>query len=68
MIITGAHKPECMKDSDADFNVGFALGALQTMPSPGVWVAMRGLLIPGAFVARTDIGDFIDTRDFVPVE
>ena len=65
VVITGAFKPECMKDSDADFNVGFALGALQTTPCPGVWVAMRGGLFPGAFVARTDTGEFIDQRNFL---
>lgn len=59
VVITGAFQPECVKDSDADFNVGFALGALQTTPSPGVWIAMRGALISGTCVTRTDAGDFI---------
>ncbi|GFO17292.1 L-asparaginase [Plakobranchus ocellatus] len=68
VVITGAFKPECMKDSDADFNVGFALGALQIAPCSGVWVAMRGALIPGAYVVRTDTGDFVDERDFVPLQ
>ncbi|RUS76112.1 hypothetical protein EGW08_016143 [Elysia chlorotica] len=66
VVITGSFQPECVKDTDADFNVGFALGALQTVSGPGVWVAMRGALLPGAFVVRTDAGDFVDKRSFLP--
>jgi hypothetical protein len=40
ITITGAFLPEAFKDSDADFNVGLALGALQTMDKYGVYIAM----------------------------
>ena len=42
ITITGAFLPEAFKDSDADFNVGLALGALQTMDKYGVYIAMNG--------------------------
>ncbi|MFH0867589.1 MAG: asparaginase domain-containing protein [Bacteroidota bacterium] len=32
IILTGAFKPENFKNSDADFNVGFAIGALNHAP------------------------------------
>ena len=41
IVLTGAMQPAAFKDSDAPFNVGFALAALQTMP-PGVYLAMNG--------------------------
>ena len=41
IVLTGAMVPESVKDSDASFNVGFALAAVQLLPS-GVFVAMNG--------------------------
>ena len=31
IVITGAFLPDALKDSDADFNVGLAVGALKTI-------------------------------------
>jgi L-asparaginase len=45
IVLTGAMRPQKFSDTDADFNVGFALGALQTA-KPGVYVAMNACLIP----------------------
>lgn len=45
VVVTGAFTPERMKDSDADFNIGVAVGALQSLPTSGnsrVFVAMNG--------------------------
>jgi L-asparaginase len=39
IVLTGAMKPERFRDSDSDFNVGMAVGAVQTLPS-GVYIAL----------------------------
>lgn len=44
VVLTGAMQPSRMQISDADFNVGFALGVLQTLPE-GVYVAMSGQVL-----------------------
>ncbi|MEJ6594809.1 asparaginase domain-containing protein [Parasphingorhabdus sp.] len=41
IVITGAMQPATLRNSDAEFNVGFALAAAQTLP-PGVYIAMNG--------------------------
>lgn len=41
IVFVGAMNPACFKKSDAPFNVGFALGALQAS-QPGVYLAMNG--------------------------
>ena len=41
IVMTGALHPARFIDSDAVFNIGCAIGAVQTLP-PGVWVVMNG--------------------------
>ncbi len=41
IVLTGASRPATMKDSDAIFNFGLALGAVQSMQA-GVFIAMHG--------------------------
>jgi L-asparaginase len=41
MVMTGALNPARFIDSDAVFNIGCAVGAIQAL-SPGVWIAMNG--------------------------
>ncbi len=41
IVLTGALQPAGFIASDAVFNIGCAVGAVQTMP-PGVWIAMNG--------------------------
>lgn len=41
IVFVGSMNPACFKQSDAPFNVGFALGALQAS-QPGVFLAMNG--------------------------
>ncbi len=43
MVLTGALNPARFRDSDAVFNIGCAVGALQALP-PGVWIAMNGCI------------------------
>ncbi len=41
IVLTGALEPALFKTSDAVFNIGCAIGAVQTLP-PGVYIAMNG--------------------------
>lgn len=41
IVLTGSLQPATLRNSDAEFNVGFALAATQTLPH-GVYVAMNG--------------------------
>ncbi|MGB0711957.1 MAG: asparaginase domain-containing protein [Gammaproteobacteria bacterium] len=41
IVLVGAMQPARLKFSDAEFNVGFALAAVQLL-NDGVWVAMNG--------------------------
>lgn len=45
IVLVGALKSQLIKDTDAEFNLGFAVGAVQTM-QPGVYVAMSGRIYP----------------------
>ncbi|MGD8383889.1 MAG: asparaginase domain-containing protein [Lysobacterales bacterium] len=41
IVLTGALNPARFRDSDAVFNIGCAVGAVQTLPA-GAWIAMNG--------------------------
>lgn len=41
VVLTGAMQPAAFKVTDAHFNIGFALAALQLLP-PGIYLAMNG--------------------------
>ena len=41
IVLVGSLSPARFKASDAEFNIGFALAAVQTLP-PGVYLAMNG--------------------------
>ena len=41
VVLTGAMQPAKFKSSDAEFNVGFAVAAVQILPA-GVYIAMNG--------------------------
>ncbi len=43
IVITGALKSQLIKDTDADFNLGFAFSSVQ-LASHGIYVAMSGRL------------------------
>jgi len=43
MVLTGALHPARFRDSDAVFNIGCAIGALQSLPN-GAWIAMNGCI------------------------
>ncbi|MEO5596497.1 MAG: asparaginase domain-containing protein [Lysobacteraceae bacterium] len=41
IVLTGALNPARFRGSDAEFNIGAAVGAVQSLP-PGVYIAMNG--------------------------
>ena len=43
IVLTGALHPARFRDSDAVFNIGCALGAVQCV-DPGVWIVMNGVV------------------------
>jgi L-asparaginase len=45
IVLTGAMTPELFKNTDADFNLGTAIGGVSVL-NPGVYVAMNGLVLP----------------------
>ncbi|WP_421977691.1 asparaginase domain-containing protein [Roseivirga seohaensis] len=45
IMLTAAYRPERFSNSDADFNIGVAVGGLNNI-SEGTFIAMNGLLIP----------------------
>ena len=59
VVLTGAMIPARMHDTDAGFNLGLAVAALQTMP-PGVWIAISGRIFPDDAVHKdTTLGRFV---------
>lgn len=51
IVLTGAMIPARFGTSDAPFNLGCALGAVQVLP-PGIYVAMNGEIFAGGSVAK----------------
>lgn len=45
VVLTGALEPALFKTSDAVFNIGCAIAAVQTL-APGVYIAMNGRVFP----------------------
>ena len=45
IVLTGAMTPELFKNTDADFNLGTAIGGVSVL-DPGVYIAMNGLVLP----------------------
>lgn len=60
IILTGAMKPEKFSDSDAPFNVGVAVGAINSLNN-GIFIAMNGRIYPADKCKRNlENGQFID--------
>lgn len=51
IVLTGALQPAAFKSTDAIFNIGCAIGALQTAES-GVWLAMNGCVFDALRVRK----------------
>ncbi len=60
VVLTGAMRPEKFSDSDASFNVGTAIGAINVLEN-GVYIAMNGRIYPWHDVKRSSkTGQFIE--------
>lgn len=57
IIITGSFRPERFTNSDADFNLGTAIGAINIM-GEGTYIAICGLIFNAKKIARSDDGSF----------
>ena len=58
IVLTGALNPARFRGSDAEFNIGTAVGAVQSLP-PGVYIAMNGRIWDPARVRKnTDANRF----------
>lgn len=51
IVLTGAMSPARFRRSDATFNTGFAMGALQALPN-GVYIAMNGRIFEAGKVRK----------------
>ncbi|MDO5505181.1 MAG: asparaginase domain-containing protein [Pseudoxanthomonas suwonensis] len=51
MVLTGALNPARFRGSDAEFNIGCAVGAVQSLPA-GVYIAMNGRIWDPAQVRK----------------
>jgi L-asparaginase len=51
IVMTGALSPARFRGSDAEFNIGCAIGAVQSLPD-GVYIAMNGLIWDPASVRK----------------
>ena len=51
IVLTGALQPGRFTDSDAPFNLGMAIAAVQTLP-PGIWLAVNGRVYPADKVRK----------------
>ena len=61
IVLTGAMRPARFKDSDAEFNTGFALAAVQLL-SPGVYIAMNGAVFTPDDVQKNRAAGRFETR------
>jgi L-asparaginase len=56
IVLTGASQPACVKNSDAEFNLGLAL-ATCLMAKPGIYIAMNGVF-PAHLCEKRNDGTF----------
>jgi L-asparaginase len=56
IILTGALRPERFSNSDADINLGLAIGGVQSLGN-GIYIALSGLIIPHDKITRNSKTD-----------
>ena len=62
IVLTGALAPARFRVTDAIFNLGLALGAVQSKP-PGVWLAMNGTLFAAGKVRKNRAAGRFEAED-----
>lgn len=67
IVLTGALNPARFLGSDAVFNIGCAVGAVQTLPD-GVWIAMNGRIWDPRHVRKNpEANRFEEARGLAPL-
>lgn len=59
IVLTGASQPYRFRESDAEFNIGVAFGALNVLDK-GVYIAMNGRVYPWDKCEKTSDGCFLE--------
>ncbi|KKU75321.1 MAG: AnsB: L-asparaginase [Candidatus Nomurabacteria bacterium GW2011_GWB1_47_6] len=59
IILTGASQPYKFKESDAEFNIGVAIGALNTLKE-GIYIAMNGRIYEWDKCEKSPDGKFLE--------
>jgi L-asparaginase len=62
IVLTGALSPARFRGSDAEFNIGCAVGAVQSLP-PGVYIAMNGRIWDPARVRKNVAANRFEAAD-----
>ncbi|MCA9106599.1 MAG: asparaginase [Planctomycetales bacterium] len=62
IVLVGSLCPAAMKESDAEFNVGFAFAAVQLLPH-GVYIAMNGRVFPAGHVRKNREANRFESTD-----
>ncbi len=62
IVLTGALNPARFRGSDAEFNIGTAVGAVQSLP-PGVYIAMNGRIWDPAKVRKNVAANRFEALD-----
>ncbi len=60
IVLTGSMEPARFRSSDAEFNIGCAIAAVQLLP-PGIYIAMNGRIFDSGRVRKNvELGQFED--------
>ena len=59
VVLVGAAQPERFKETDADFNIGMAVGAINVL-SKGIYVAMNGRIYEWNKCQKLNSGHFVE--------
>lgn len=62
IVLTGALNPARFRGSDAEFNIGTAVGAVQSLP-PGVYIAMNGRIWDPLKVRKNTVANRFEPAD-----
>ena len=62
IVLTGALNPARFEGSDAEFNIGCAVGAVQSLP-PGAYIAMNGRIWSPEKVRKNVEANRFEARD-----
>ena len=57
IVLTGSFLPHAFKNSDAEFNIGMAISAVQTLNS-GIYVSLNGIIARHNELQRDDSGKY----------